>query len=43
MLMIEISLGHSASHSLSFEQLPKPSRSISRTMADARRAASGFP
>jgi len=42
-LAMEISLGHSASHSLSLEQLPKHSASILRTMARARRAASGRP
>jgi hypothetical protein len=42
-LAMEISLGHSASHSRSFEQLPKHSASIFRTMAIAPRAASGRP
>ena len=43
MLAMEISFGHSASHSVSFLQFPKPKISISRTMAKARFAASGFP
>jgi hypothetical protein len=43
MLEMEISLGHSASHSLSLEQLPKQSSSIFRTIARARWAASGLP
>ena len=43
MLEMEISLGHSASHSLSLEQFPKQSSSIFRTMARARWAASGLP
>src|SRR3989339_193952 len=43
MLTIEISLGHSASHSLSFVQFPKPSPSIIRTISMALFAASGFP
>jgi len=42
-LAMEISLGHSASHPLSLEQLPKRSSSILRTMASARLAASGRP
>jgi hypothetical protein len=42
-LEMEISLGHSASHSLSLEQFPKQSSSIFRTMARARWAASGLP
>ena len=43
MLTMEISLGHSASHSRSLEQLPKHSWSIFLTMERARLAASGRP
>ena len=39
MFSIEISFGHTASHSPSFEQLPKPSASICATIAATRRAA----
>ena len=40
---IEISFGQTASHSPSFEQLPKPSSSMRSTMAVTRRSRSGCP
>src|SRR5436853_3676659 len=43
MLEIGISFGHTASHSPSFEQLPKPSASACATIAATRRARSGLP
>src|SRR5690606_7160095 len=39
----EIDFGHTASHSYWFEQLPKPSASIWRTMRRARRSFSTWP
>ena len=43
MLTMEISLGHSASHSRSLVQLPKPKASIVFNILIARLAASGRP
>src|SRR5690554_718525 len=43
MLSSEISLGHAASHSPMFEQLPNPSESIWSTIARTRRPRSGAP
>src|SRR5207237_1174205 len=42
-LEIGISFGHTASHSPSFEQLPKPSASACATIAATRRERSGLP
>ena len=43
MFVMEISLGHSTSHSLSLVQFPNPSWSISLIIDDVRWAASGLP
>src|SRR5689334_2289476 len=43
MLVIGISFGHTASHSPSFEQLPKPSASWRWTIAITRAVRSGCP
>src|SRR5207245_7786099 len=43
MFEIGISFGHTASHSPSFEQLPKPSASACAIMATTRRARSCWP
>src|SRR3989339_1460534 len=43
MLVSLISLGQTASHSASLEQLPKPSASICFCMARTRRSRSGWP
>ena len=40
---MEISFGHTAWHSPSFEHMPKPSASICSTMRTTRRPRSGWP